>query len=954
MIKVSFFPAVDSFGQHVFPLFTKSDRVFEKVAAPGLRPDVLRYIEALRPANDSQYVLLNAMGAGEYFGSNINGDYFTEESLIHRPEGWTGDPIVDCALSANWPYGFPTFYNAKPFAHHRNKNPEQGFGAVELASWHPDMKRVELVVRFDRDKCLRFGGIGLWDKLKAGQFFDVSMGCKVPFDTCFTAGTLVRTKNGNRAIEQIAVGDLVLTGDGTYHEVTAVMQRRTNDLFRIVTAGLPLVETTGNHPFRALRREEVRDCKGSANGIRLRHSPAKDGTGTCRRCGAVLDFQLRWVVASDLRPGDYVAVPAQLPTACNSVSLSRARVLGYYLGDGYVIKQRTGKRKDGEYRDMGLGFSVGTSEIEHLQRLLLTLAEADLQDEAHVYDAGCGRKASIVAVYDQKVAEWVQVFGGRGTHGKRLHDEVFSWQREAKLELVGGYIDTDGSFDDRGQVRIASVNRGLLLDVQRLLLQEGVTATVCFAGNSGGYADSSDCWYLVLSAWQAQKFVDHSVKVRPQVVSWEAPCSFFWNGYWLTPVKSVEELDVECAVHNLAVEGLEQYVAEGRIVHNCSICLDWNLYREAQATFDPARHRHPGEAVLYFHKRLIARGKLGIRGVAITRKDYCVHARTMMNRILPDGRKVFVYNDYPRFFDISGVFIGADKTAKAMVKIAEEHTRKLWSFPSAQLAEEFGYVDFEEGTLEKAASADDLLKEAFLGKASAQKKDAEICKDVVPSQFAGQAVPILSSVERDLPTDLIDRMSNMPLDDVLGTTTSMGMVLRPREFQRLVLGSMGMKQEADILANQNVVFPQAQSEAQPVPLGFSPLLARLLEPMLEERSAFGPFIEKRITIMVVRPQQYGRLASHNSELLRKIGAVYSGYRKTAMQHLPEAVGKFDQLGTPDTLAKLSAVQMDRVITPLTFAYFQTAFLDEAADSKEAQAKDGRRGEGPSLRRTRVL
>ena len=208
--------------------------------------------------------------------------------------------------------------------------------------------------------------------------------------------------------------------------------------------------------------------------------------------------------------------------------------------------------------------------------------------------------------------------------------------------------------------------------------------------------------------------------------------------------------------------------------------------------------------------------------------------------------------------------------------------------------------------------------------------------------------------ERDLPTDLIDRMSNMPLDDVLGTTTSMGMVLRPREFQRLVLGSMGMKQEADILANQNVVFPQAQSEAQPVPLGFSPLLARLLEPMLEERSAFGPFIEKRITIMVVRPQQYGRLASHNSELLRKIGAVYSGYRKTAMQHLPEAVGKFDQLGTPDTLAKLSAVQMDRVITPLTFAYFQTAFLDEAADSKEAQAKDGRRGEGPSLRRTSVL
>lgn len=957
MIKVAFFPAADQYGQHVFPLYTRADRLFEKVAAPSLRPDVLRYIEALRPSRDSQYVLMNAMAAGEYFGSNINGDYFTEECLIHKPDNWTGDPTIDRALARNWQYGFPTFYNARPFAHHRNKDAGRAFGEVELASWHPDMKRVELVVRVDRDKCEQFGGLGAWDKLKAGQFPDVSMGCKVPFDTCFPAGTLVRTETGNKPIEQVVVGEKVLADGGLYLPVTAVMRRQADDLMQIVASGLPEITPTSNHPFLIVRREEVRACKGTANGRRCRHTPDKSNTMLCRRCGAELRFSMTWTAASEVRPGDYMVVPAQTPSSRVDIALPRARMLGYYLGDGYIIKQRTGKKKDGEYRDMGVGFSVGSSEQEHLRRLLGTLAEAGLQNEPGVYDAGCERKAHIVSVYDQEAAVWLQEMGGRGSYGKRLAEDVFDWPLEAKLELVGGYIDTDGSFDDKGQVRIASVNRGLLLDVQRLLLQERITATVCFAGTSSGYEGGSDCWYLVLSATQAQRFLGRSVKVEPRELVWESPQSFFWEGYWLTPVKSVEELDVEREVYNLSVDKLEQYVAEGRVVHNCSICLDWKLYREAAATFDPNRHKHPGEAILQFHKKLVASGKPGIRGLAITRVDYCEHARRMMNRILPDGRKVFVFNDYPRFFDISFVFIGADKTAKVMVKIAEEQSRKFWFMPSVELAEHLGYTDLHaEPTEEKTASVDDLLKEAFLGKA-AKLKGAEITKDVIPSQLAGQAVPLLSSVEEDLPRELVNRMGRMPMGDALGTVTSMGMVLRPREFQRMLMSNIGLGREADDLEDRGVIFPKVDTgDGGPLDrgqMGFSPLLARLLEPFLGGRSAFGPFIQRRITVIVVRPESDKRPTSHNSPLLRKIGAAYDAYRKTAMQYLPEAVAQLDQRGSPDALQKLASVSVDDVITPTTFAYFREAFSSEVA-SKTAQATVGQRGEGSSLQRTRVL
>ena len=184
MLKVALFPGADETGQHVFPLFGPGDGAFEKTAAPQLLPEVSRYISTLRPSLGAQYVLLNAMGASEWWGSNINGDAFNEECLIHKPDDWTGNPLLDKVKAQTWAYGFPTFYTAHPYAHHRNKDATRAFGEVELAAWNPRMKRVELVTRVDKDKCERFGGIGVWDKLKMGEYPAVSMGCKVPFDTC--------------------------------------------------------------------------------------------------------------------------------------------------------------------------------------------------------------------------------------------------------------------------------------------------------------------------------------------------------------------------------------------------------------------------------------------------------------------------------------------------------------------------------------------------------------------------------------------------------------------------------------------------------------------------------------------------------------------------------------------------------------------------------------------------
>ena len=676
MLKVSLFSGESEYGPTVVPLFTKADAVLEKYASATLLPDVVRYIDTLRPRQDAQYVLVNAMGAGEYFGSNINGDYFTEASLIHRPDDWGNNPLLNKIRAKDWPYGYPTFYYAHPYAHHRNKDATRAFGEVELAVWNDRMKRVELVTRVDKAKCVQFGGQAVWDKLQAGQFPDVSMGCKVPFDTC-------------------------------------------------------------------------------------------------------------------------------------------------------------------------------------------------------------------------------------------------------------------------------------------------------------------------------------------------------------------------------------------------SICLDWKAYRAAQETFDPKVHKHPGEAVLRWHKN-----KHKIRGVSITRADYCDHAKKQMNKILPDGRKVFVYNDYPKFFDISFVFIGADKTAKTMMKIASECSgqQAFWDIGgSAELAEKLGYTEktaaapfkpdpkvvsdagksmrsflesqglpkdspyaigagasmyfqgYRPGlkdldvyvpglpkehiqavhhgyevdahndmdnlakgfgdrviggrvhrgglqlmslphTLEmkkhlnrekdqadiallkahlekKAALQDDVLKLAFLGK-SAKLKRGEITKDVVPSQFAGKAVPALAAAESDLPSSMLETLSKVPLETSLSTTGGLGIVLKPHEFQRIVLVNIGRRDIADDLDRHNSVF-SGSDECSPMSLGpdhFMSALARLLMPFLAHRSALAPAIERRVVVISGNtPMKEKRSASSlYSDVLRKIAAAYTSYRTQLLDlaaHSHALVGDSSYPSQAE-IRKLATAAPEDMFSPLSVAYLQTAFLNE--------------------------
>ncbi|RIE03934.1 polymorphic toxin-type HINT domain-containing protein [Cohnella faecalis] len=70
---------------------------------------------------------------------------------------------------------------------------------------------------------------------------------------CFTAGTKVQTDEGEKKIEDIEVGDRVLskdetTGEVAYKEVTATFNHETDEIYNIYVGG-QTIESTFNHPF---------------------------------------------------------------------------------------------------------------------------------------------------------------------------------------------------------------------------------------------------------------------------------------------------------------------------------------------------------------------------------------------------------------------------------------------------------------------------------------------------------------------------------------------------------------------------------------------------------------------------------------------------------------------------------------------------------------------------------
>lgn len=115
------------------------------------------------------YLHINALGAGEYYGSNKNGDYFPEEQLKKYHKTFESDGYI--------------------YRHHINKDPAKSLGRVIFSVYNDRMHRVELIAKVSKEL-----GAEIESNIAAGIYPLTSMGCKTPFDICSICGNKAHTR----------------------------------------------------------------------------------------------------------------------------------------------------------------------------------------------------------------------------------------------------------------------------------------------------------------------------------------------------------------------------------------------------------------------------------------------------------------------------------------------------------------------------------------------------------------------------------------------------------------------------------------------------------------------------------------------------------------------------------------------------------------------------------------
>lgn len=168
----------------------------EKRAFVESQSPLYAFLQTVQPEAGVSYILVNALGAYEFYDDNRNGDGFPnapykvgELAACGHPEctksldGWISEPET---LS----HHYTTFErHGGIYKHHVNKDPSKSLGWINKSVLNPYMHRVELLLKLVNSRDPEIS-----QRIGDGDFPAVSMGCHVRWDVCTICGHRAPTR----------------------------------------------------------------------------------------------------------------------------------------------------------------------------------------------------------------------------------------------------------------------------------------------------------------------------------------------------------------------------------------------------------------------------------------------------------------------------------------------------------------------------------------------------------------------------------------------------------------------------------------------------------------------------------------------------------------------------------------------------------------------------------------
>ena len=343
---------------------------------------------------------------------------------------------------------------------------------------------------------------------------------------CFKAGTLITTDKGYKNIEDIQVGDMVLTHKNRFRKVVLPMVTHSDKIYEVCVQG-STAEVTEEHPYY------VRESGMWWN-------------SNSRRYERVF-LEPKWKRVSELCKGDYIGFPINdLSENPHNLTSEDCWLLGRYLADGHYRKQKVGNR----YKYQVI-YSVGDMKVEAFKNAV----------SRHFSCYKHTQSTYRCVVSSKRLGELIELFNlGNRAYNKQFSSDLLNLPVELAKSVLDEYLSGDGYFDERrGLYKASTVSKKLAFGLGQLVMKvyrvpyglfftkRPSKAVIC-----GRTVNQRDGWEI-------------DFRSNPQ----RPPQSVILDGYFWVPFRRKKLLSDSSPVYNFEVEGDNSYVANNCIVHNC-------------------------------------------------------------------------------------------------------------------------------------------------------------------------------------------------------------------------------------------------------------------------------------------------------------------------------------------------------------------------------------------------
>lgn len=346
---------------------------------------------------------------------------------------------------------------------------------------------------------------------------------------CFVAGTKIVTSEGYKNIEDVRVGDRVLTHKNQWQTVRNIGGKY-SETYKIKAQGILDTITTANHPFYVRTATRKWDNK--------------------KRTSKRVFSRPKWVEAFKLKKGDFIGIPI-LTTNVNHYDITEeeAYIIGRYIADGHTSKSyRIGDGRP-NHRHWQLILSIGKDKVMKFKSTIKDNHYSCYEHSKSVYRC---------VFYNKKLVQIVESNCGSGAVNKYISKKLLDLPVCLLKRVLQGFFEGDGSYRN-GVYRATTVSRELAM-------------SLCLA-ISKVYRVNVNIEYTrrpkkhIIEGRTVNQNDTYTVSFRKEMKK-QSNAEVIDGIVWC-PFKAITQTNKVERVFNLEVDIDNSYVANNAIVHNC-------------------------------------------------------------------------------------------------------------------------------------------------------------------------------------------------------------------------------------------------------------------------------------------------------------------------------------------------------------------------------------------------